>query len=585
MWVKRGILTSGPAQYLFGYFNTPSVATGYGIGFTDATDTLFYYDGTAKVTTAVYRDPAAWYHIVFSNNAGSFTTYVNGESVKTGTATAILSGSIMNIGRSDYNPALYPYYFDGEMAEINFVDGQALAPTAFGAYSTYNQWLPIRYAGTYGTNGFYLPFSATSATSYAGSFNGSTQYLTVPNNAAFTLGATATMEAWIYVTSISLNKRIITTGSNADSFDFGLYNSTNTVFVAGGNANTTTAIPLNTWMHVAAVFNSGALAIYFNGIAQPLSGVTTGYNLVASTLSSVFIGAQNVANFPGYISNLRVVKGTAVYTANFVPPTTNLTAITNTSLLTLQNATIVDNSTNAFTITNVGTVVTSVQSPFLNPTVLTADSSGNANNWTPNNISLTAGSTYDSLTDVPTLTSTTVANYAVLNPLDKGTGLTLSNANLTYATSGVATAYMVRATVQIPATGKYYWEATVVSGTPLLAGIATANANVSIYLGQDVYGWGYYTSDGKVYNNNATLATYSTATTGDVIGFAFSSDAQTFAIYKNNTIMGTLTGFTLSGTYFPAAGSLTSGGNFNFGQQPFTYTAPTGFLPLNTFNI
>ena len=377
MWVKRGTLTS-TYQYLFSHPNSGNT-DGYGLAFNITTDTLYYYNGTAQATTAAYRDPAAWYHIVFSNNAGSFTLYVNGVSVKTGTATAIPSGAVMNLGRYGFSPG---FYFDGEQAEVNFVDGQALLPTAFGAFSAYNQWLPIAYAGTYGTNGFYLPFTNTASTS-----------------------------------------------------------------------------------------------------------------------------------------------------------------------------------------------------------TLVADSSGNANNWTPNNISLTAGSTYDSLTDVPTLTSETVANYAVLNPLDKGTGLTLSNANLTYATSGGAAAYMVRATVQIPATGKYYWEATVVSGAPLLAGIATANAGLAKYVGEDVYGWGYFSTNGIVYNNNATLATYSTATTNDVIGFAFSSDAQTFAIYKNNTIMGTLTGFTLSGTYFPAAGSLTSGGNVNFGQRPFAYTPPTGFLPLNTFNI
>ena len=133
-------------------------------------------------------------------------------------------------------------YFDGEMAEVNFVDGQALTPTSFGASSIYNQWLPIRYAGTYGTNGFYLPFTNTASTS-----------------------------------------------------------------------------------------------------------------------------------------------------------------------------------------------------------TLVADSSGNANNWTPNNISLTAGSTYDSLTDVPTLTSTTVANYAVINPLQVATNSTISDGNLKALAVGAGTGITVNA--------------------------------------------------------------------------------------------------------------------------------------------
>jgi hypothetical protein len=70
--------------------------------------------------------------------------------------------------------------------------------------------------------------------------------------------------------------------------------------------------------------------------------------------------------FGGYMSNLRLVKGTAVYTSNFTPPTTQLTAITNTSLLTCQSNTIIDNSTNNFTITVYGNSKAVTFSPFTN---------------------------------------------------------------------------------------------------------------------------------------------------------------------------------------------------------------------------
>ena len=201
------------------------------------------------------------------------------------------------------------------------------------------------------TQGSFNPFVSTypySVATNGGSayFDGTGDYLTVPNDTAFTLGATSTTEAWVYLTSATGNKRIVTNGSNTDSFDVGILGTTNTVFVAGAAANTSTAISLNTWTHVAVVFNSGTLTIYFNGVSQALVGVTTGYSLVASTLSAVFIGAQNTSSyFPGYISNLRVVKGTAVYTANFTPPTAPLTAITNTSLLLgFTNGAIYDNA-------------------------------------------------------------------------------------------------------------------------------------------------------------------------------------------------------------------------------------------------
>jgi hypothetical protein len=627
-WVKRGTL--GTTQNLATVANTGSSLYFY-LRFL-STDVLevFTYNaaGSAFVwqlqTTQLFRDPAAWYHIVVATDTTQGTAsnrvkiYVNGSQI---TAFAIATypsasyDTVYNFNGASYVTSYLgaANFYDGELAELNSVDGYPTGVTSgtwaatnvstiFGAYSIYNQWLPIAYAGTYGTNGFYLPFSGGTATSYAGSFNGSTQYLTVPNDAAFTLGATSTTEAWIYLTSATGNKRIVTNGSNTNSFDVGIFGTTNTVFVAGANANTTTAISLNTWTHVAVVFNAGTLTIYFNGVSQSLTGTTTGYSLVASTLSAVFIGAQNASSyFPGYISNLRVVKGTAVYTANFVPPTTALTAITNTSLLTLQNATIVDNSTNAFTITNVGTVVTSVQSPFLNPTVLTADSSGNANNWTPNNISLTAGSTYDSLTDVPTLTSTTVANYAVLNPLQIGSYVTLSNGNLTVTGNTATDSALVLATVGKLTSGKWYWEYTQGTIGSETCGVITQNIDgLSLLNGESttsLYGVGARAS-GTVYGG--TVGSITSWTTGDVIGLSLDCDNGAIYWSKNGTALnggvptsgasktGAVGAWTPSPTKIitPSFGAYNSGFvSATFGQRPFTYTAPTGFLPLNTFNI
>jgi hypothetical protein len=268
-----------------------------------------------------------------------------------------------------------------------------------------------------------------------------------------------------------------------------------------------------------------------------------------------------------------------------------LTAITNTSLLTLQNATIVDNSTNAFTITNNGTVVTSVQSPFLNPTVLTADSSGNGNNWTPNNISLTAGSTYDSLTDVPTLTSETVANYAVLNPLSASASPKPSDGNLTIAFGGTYPANVL-GSIGV-STGKWYWEVGFAGGTfsnGYACGIAVsgwANKNTDPDGVATPYSH-YVDSRGYFVNNGTQTSTSINFGAGDIISIALNCDTNVISFYKNNTLIGSAQSIESGQTWFPfhKNSSYTALTQYvNYGQQPFTYTAPTGFLPLNTFNI
>jgi hypothetical protein len=173
----------------------------------------------------------------------------------------------------------------------------------------------------------------------------------------------------------------------------------------------------------------------------------------------------------------------------------------------------------------------------------------------------------------------------VLNPLDKGTNNTLSNGNLSYAIT-TSTQGIVRATFGLPSTGKWYCEATKIAAGNLAAGIATRDAAFGNYLGEDVYGWGYFSADGVVYNNNAGIATGATLANGDVLGIAFNSDSGTLQFYKNGTLQTTTTGFTPSTVqYFFAAGSFGGDGDLNFGQQPFAYTPPTGFVRLNTFNL
>lgn len=227
-------------------------------------------------------------------------------------------------------------------------------------------------------------------------------------------------------------------------------------------------------------------------------------------------------------------------------------------------------------------------------TTLGKDTSPNGNNWTPNNLSVTAGAGNDSLVDVPTngaQTDTGVGgevrgNYCTLNPLDNG-GLTLSNGNLQFDR---ATASWIsgRATIGM-LSGKWYWEVVQTAGTSMMIGISKGDASQSNYVGAVATGWAYNSGDGNKYNNASNSAYGNTYTTNDVIGIAFDADSGDLKFYKNGTVQNSgtaaYTGLT-SGPYFPAVSLYATATAYsNFGQRPFAYTAPSGFKALNTDNL
>jgi len=220
-------------------------------------------------------------------------------------------------------------------------------------------------------------------------------------------------------------------------------------------------------------------------------------------------------------------------------------------------------------------------------TAFNNDASGNKNNWTPNNINSNASgqSTYDLMKDVPTLTSEDAGNYATLNPLDKGTSGSVSNGNLNwlYAT---AAWNGIRSTFSVPKTGKWYWEATIL-GTACDIGIYTSAANLNSSGYNDAYCYSYGSGNAAFRYGGVDQATVATYTTNDVI--AYSVNEGEVKVYKNNSLIGTwsqnLSAY--GGDYFAGAfcNSNSNGIVMNFGQRPFTYTPPSGFKALNTYNL
>ena len=220
------------------------------------------------------------------------------------------------------------------------------------------------------------------------------------------------------------------------------------------------------------------------------------------------------------------------------------------------------------------------------------DYSGNGNNWTPNNISVTAGVTYDSMLDVPTLWAdggNGRGNYAVMNPVDKHASLPApTNGNLSLSNAASAW-FAVRSTVAVTS-GKWYAEITQ-TGSNSFAGVMSGSSALTFASKTGSTGIYGFFNDGAgtsgYPHSNGTSGTVFTIASGDVIGLAYDYDAQTVAIYRNGSLQATVTSVPKAEPmFFCAAFAETSATHsWNFGQRPFTYTPPTGFKALNTQNL
>lgn len=173
------------------------------------------------------------------------------------------------------------------------------------------------------------------------SFNG-TDYLDLGNFSQFPLNADFTIEFWINSRTTG-NYVILDTypagAAGAGNSQLQLFNGKILFYYDGGSTVTNnTAIPINTWRHVAVVRNNNVINIYINGVLDTTTAPTFNGNVFKSTVP-FNIGRERSTNAPstymnGCISNLRIVKGTGLYTgSNFTVPTTPLNVVTNTVLL------------------------------------------------------------------------------------------------------------------------------------------------------------------------------------------------------------------------------------------------------------
>lgn len=210
--------------------------------------------------------------------------------------------------------------------------------------------------------------------------DGSGDYLTAPTNAVYDVsGGDYTIEAWINFSALpaanNSGNRVAGVGIYSSGFgggwEIGLDLTQNIVSInQPGSSSFTSAnytFAIGQWYHVAVCRASGTNRIFVNGTSLTLAANTFPNNATGS--AQLRIGAGLFSGgyehyFPGYISNFRLVKGTGLYSSDFTPSTTPLTAVSGTSILTAQSNRFKDNSTNNATISPAGDARVTAFSPF-----------------------------------------------------------------------------------------------------------------------------------------------------------------------------------------------------------------------------
>ena len=408
---------------------------------------------------------------------------------------------------------------------------------------------------------------------------------------------TWTWSGWVKKAANGANQVLFSSGSGGTN-PRGLLQYTNTDIIEfGENPTGSTWYALYTnavyrdpgaWYHIVAVYDSSnatstdRLRLYVNGVridsfsssSYPSLNTDGNTNTTDEHRIGRYAAGSETAYLDGYLANVQFIDGQALAATDFgeyddnnvwQPKAYSGSYGTNGFYLKFD-----DNSS---------------------ASALGTDSSGNSNTWTVNNLSVTPGADNDSLIDTPkdyeASSGNNGGNYCILSPLKNQQ--TLSNGNLDVVGGSswqrsVGTLGMYN--------GKYYWEYEITASNEHLIGVGPVDMQLGGNLGAgDPPGSGYGTELGQVNGTGANSSWTNTggSTAGDLIGIAFDADNGNMYVYKNGSALNggiaSHTGLVMPQVPVVSLNGSSRSGVINFGQRPFTYTPPTGYVSLCTTNL
>jgi formylglycine-generating enzyme required for sulfatase activity len=341
-WVYRTASTTGTYQAIFGG-NGP-IFNGWNLYLVQSTGQLLWFWNTIPTQTATYVALNTWTHIAVSRESGTLRIFKDG--VLTSTISGYISNIVNDFGlRVGYDFAANGFWA-GYISNLRIVKGTALytssfTPTTAPLSAVANTTLLLKFEDasiddnsrkrnleTVGN-----AQTSTTQSKYGGSsmyFDGTGDYLKIPNSSDFDISTgNWTIEGFLYAsspatTSIFLNKR-----ANSNTFQWLSIGLVGGQFCASATSTGSSwdiiptntpfgAAVANTWHHWALVRNGNTFTGYLDGIGTVLA---TSSSSITTNTTNLHIGSDvNAHSFSGFIDDLRILKGVALYTSNFTPP-------------------------------------------------------------------------------------------------------------------------------------------------------------------------------------------------------------------------------------------------------------------------
>ena len=330
-----------------------------------------YYGGSQFTTGNIAINPNVWSHIALVRTSGTLKAFVNGlqdfsvsdTTNRNGTSQRDMAIGANYGGASKFDGILYDWRvttnavytsnFSPPTEPLTAISGtvlHVLRGSRIADYSSNAYVLEGQGNDSQRQQIAFTPYdrdNAYSVSNHGGSVfhnNGDSNYLEIPASSDHQIyGGDYTVEAWLYPTAFNTSYNYFITKGGNTTREWGFSISASNIIVywstngsSSGDATVTKTADNNLyeWTHVAFTKSGNTITIYKNGISLGTGTFTSIYSGNGVTTVGRLWQYTGISHqYSGYISNLRIVKGSVVYSSNFTPPTSPVTAITNTKLL------------------------------------------------------------------------------------------------------------------------------------------------------------------------------------------------------------------------------------------------------------